>query len=286
MLDFLEDYEEILERDYTEHDFHLDGIIPIFGNDSNIEMPWHNSMMPISNNFLLIDKSVYECSIMGCSTIWIVCPENMQPLIKHRVGEWVDDYYFQHEEQKYVRKKVKSTAKSIPIFYVPIRAEDKHRNCLSWSILYGSLVAYHISKNISRWSIPDKYFISFPHSIYDYHNTIFRERKNLEKFRNVKFVYKEKSIQDNLLLPFIINGLELSNIRKEFKKLSTIEMTKKSENYRDFFSLDKIFSVVIFEQEFEVNFFHDVSMWENYVNFLRSQDVIEKPKDYKIRTLL
>ena len=48
-------------------------------------------MTPIAPNFLAIERAVLECATAGCETIWIVCPSDMQPLLKYRLGEMVQD---------------------------------------------------------------------------------------------------------------------------------------------------------------------------------------------------
>ena len=71
--------------------FHLAGIIPIAGQPLDFEFPWHDCMTPIAANFLAIERAVLECATAGCETIWIVCPSDMQPLLKYRLGEMVQD---------------------------------------------------------------------------------------------------------------------------------------------------------------------------------------------------
>jgi UTP-glucose-1-phosphate uridylyltransferase len=52
-------------------------------------------MLPIQNDFTLIQKSVFECAMAGCSTIWIVANDDLAPLVKKHIGEWVyDPVYF------------------------------------------------------------------------------------------------------------------------------------------------------------------------------------------------
>ncbi len=71
--------------------FHLAGIIPVAGKDQNFDLPWHESMMPLAKDYLAIERSVLECAYAGCETIWIVCNDDMQPLIRHRIGDYVYD---------------------------------------------------------------------------------------------------------------------------------------------------------------------------------------------------
>ena len=80
---------------------HLAGIIPVANlkTDFNLDIP--ACMMPVDAGFTAIQKSVFECAIAGCSTIWIVANNDLAPIVRKRVGEWVYDpvYY----KRKYVR---------------------------------------------------------------------------------------------------------------------------------------------------------------------------------------
>ena len=65
-------------------------------------VPGHDVLMPVAPDFNLVEKSVAECSYAGCETIWIVCNDDIAPLIKHTVGDWVEDLYT-IEKGKYVK---------------------------------------------------------------------------------------------------------------------------------------------------------------------------------------
>ena len=74
---------------------HLAGIIPLANFKDNYKLPYDSFMLPIENDFTLIQKSVFECALAGCSTIWIVANDDLAPLVKKHIGEWVyDPVYF------------------------------------------------------------------------------------------------------------------------------------------------------------------------------------------------
>ena len=76
------------------HSFHLAGIVPVAGQKLDFNFPWHDCLQPIGKNYLAVERAVLECAYAGCETIWIVCHDDMQPLIKHRLGEYVLDPVF------------------------------------------------------------------------------------------------------------------------------------------------------------------------------------------------
>ena len=138
--------------------FHLAGIVPVAGQLLDFDMPWHDSLMPIGKNYLAVERAVLECAWAGSETIWVVCHRDMQPLIKERMGEWIFD------PNSLLEKGIFSSQRRrrVPIYYVPIHPKDRNRrDCLGWSALYGALSAYHISRKISKWLIPDKFIVHF-----------------------------------------------------------------------------------------------------------------------------
>ena len=71
--------------------FHLAGIVPVAGQRLDFNLPWHDSCVPIASDYLAVERAVVECAYAGCETIWIVCHDDMQPLIRNRIGEIIED---------------------------------------------------------------------------------------------------------------------------------------------------------------------------------------------------
>mgnify|MGYP003645077691 CR=1 FL=1 len=108
------------------HD-HMVGVIPVAGFDSDFGFPWPACMQPIAKNYLAIERSVVECAYAGADTIWIVCNDDVQPLIRHRLGEYVQDpvwLYRKFDRHAYENKK------PIPIFYAPINPKSRQDRLL------------------------------------------------------------------------------------------------------------------------------------------------------------
>ena len=101
----------------------LAGIIPISGRDEKLGLPWPDCLQPISDNYMPIERSVYECALAGCDSIWIVCNDDYSPLLKKRLGDYIlDPKIFSH--WKFLRFK-EDHKEYIPIFYVPINQKDR-----------------------------------------------------------------------------------------------------------------------------------------------------------------
>ena len=71
--------------------FHLAGVVPIAGQALDFDFPWHDSMMPVGEKYLAIERAIQECAMAGCETIWVVCHMDTQAIVRERVGDWVYD---------------------------------------------------------------------------------------------------------------------------------------------------------------------------------------------------
>ena len=272
--------------------FHLAGIVPVADQPRDFCMPWHDSMMPIAPNFLAVENAGINCATAGCETIWIVCHMDMQSLIRHRVGDWIEDPVFIGRMNKYPSE----ARKQIPIFYVPIHPKDRDkRDCLGWSALYGALSSYSISKKISKWVIPDRYYISFPYGIFDLEH-VRKIRKKISNKNNFYLSYQGKTVKDGLHLSFTFSGEDFRRFRKELRDdamtiyiKGTKEKIPVSERYSArYFSLDKVFKSAIIgedDQVKEIDWFYDIGDWEGYRKYLASDhsEQVRKPSYYKYK---
>ena len=265
--------------------FHLAGIIPVAGQPLDFKMDWHDAMMPIAPNYLAVERAVYECTWAGCETIWIVCNEDMTPLIRHRLGEWVQDpVWIGRGLDPYPSQ----TRKQIPIFYVPVHAKDVgKRDCLSWSVIWGATTAFRVSVKLSKWVVPKRYYVAFPYGVYD--PEILRpHRKDISSERPFMLSHKGKTVQDNEYLGFTFGRDDFVACRRKLREgtgkynsevmedgIFPREKLPKEERWSArHFLLDKIFEPVIIdiESKVEVPWYHKIDSWEKYCNFLSSEE--------------
>lgn len=255
--------------------FHLAGIIPVAGKILDFNMPWHDSLMPISQNYLAVERSVVECAYAGCETIWIVCNDDMQPLIKHRLGEYVQDPVWAFRRYE----KFQSNAqKRIPIYYVPISAHDRgKRDSLGWAALHGMYVSRKIAKGISRWVAPDRYYVSFPYGVYDVE--ALREHRSKISSNKPAFVsFQDKTIRDGEYLGFTMSWEDAEKTRKKIWKKGTIKKDKKTgellplhERYSAAsFSLKDIYGDLAGDDALiiDIKKYWNIASWQDYCAYI------------------
>lgn len=276
----------------SKKSFHLAGVIPVAGQSLDFEMAWHDCMMAIGKGYTLIQNAVYECAYAGCETIWIVCNDDMQPLIRHVVGDYIYDPVYMSRKHA---PRSREEKKKISIFYVPIHPKDRDkRDCLGWSVLHGAVTALKVSSQLSKWLIPDKYYVSFPYGLFP-SEELRPLRDKISSTNNFYITSTKGGVGDNQHTSFTFGKDEFvkyrRNLRKKATGMYTSEVlssagipTKKlpvEERYSArFFDLSDIF-----EHEdsdgfvYQPSFFHNVSSWEEYVKYISTTEdkKVKKP---------
>lgn len=244
---------------------HLAGIVPIGGQPLDFNMPWHDSLLPIAPDYLAVERAVFQCALAGCETIWIVGHLGTQPLVRKRIGDVIID-----PATALNHKSAYMATKQISIYYVPIHPKDRlKRDCLGWSVLYGADSAYRIADFISKWIAPEKFFCSFPYGIVP-DEALKENRLLLSSKQNVIFSYNNKTIKDNLHLPFTFNADDFFRCRDIVKHKQATEWGEKSARYYD---LAAVFKGVDTTSSYMLNlsWFHDISSWNNYKAYMASE---------------
>lgn len=250
------------KKETSQHSFHLAGIVPLISESGDFGMMWDDSLTPIAPNYTAIERAVVEAAWAGCETIWIVANDDVSPLIKHRLGEWIQD-------PRFLGFRKRADDKRIPIFYIPLKAKDRGvRDCLPWNILYGTWAAYWVCRRLSKWVIPDRYYVSFPYGVYyeDSPNII---REEISTDKPFYFSHNGKTVKDGKYLGFTYTG-------EQFIKYKSLLRTFKYDAIK--LKLEDIFGSDIIEKEatiLEVPWYYSIDSWEGYREYLGSEDSAE-----------
>ena len=269
--------------------FHLAGIIPLAGQPLDFKMPWHDALMPLSPDYLAVERSVLECAYAGCEAIWIVCNDDMSPLVRHKIGEFVQDpiwYYrrFERDKQEFQKK--------IPIYYVPIHPKDRNkRDCLGWSVLHGAYSANDVASKLSTWLKPDKYYVSFPYGYYS-PEELRKWRKEISSHRRFFLSHEGKTVSDGEYLGFTFTKTEYEKLVSEVKQKSTGLWNKdrteklpldKRFSYR-FFSLKEVFESLKPYKKYEIKEYWKLDNWKSYCEFIGTKGpALVKPPEYILK---
>ncbi len=246
---------------------HLAGIIPAIQKTSNFEMDWHDCLMPIATGYTALEHAVYECAMAGCHTIWIIASEDVSPLARKRIGDFVQDPVFIGRKGKFPSK----DRRPIPVFYIPL---EERRDSVAWAITEACQKVSAISSDISKWLQPERFYISFPQGIYDV-KILRQHRQTIINEENILLSSDGLTVRDGEYLGFTLSKGDIDDSVETFKEIENQHLFgSEDEEYlgEDIFSLDKIFSRVIIEEseQVELPFYGCVEDWNGYCNYLSS----------------
>ena len=273
---------------------HLSGIIPIANYETDLNVSFPELLIPVADGFNLIQKSVHECAMAGCNTIWIVANDDMAPIIRKTIGDWVYDpvYYKRDMESKFYSQ----LRKEVPIYYVGIKPKDQDkRDSYGWSILEGIHAAYMTSLKISKWLTPEKYYISFPFGVFDIY-FIRKHRKLIrDKTKNLFFKYNGQSVADNKYLPFTMTGEDFKLCRRAINKKTTRgylpplpdqqypsqKLPLQERWSARHFTLSDIYKPLIGmpHESVDLKWHYNICDWQSYVDYISSDNLLDKPLD-------
>ena len=263
---------------------HLAGIVPVSGLKSDFDLPWHPSLMPLAPDYLAVERAVAECAYAGCNTIWIVCDDSITPLIRHQIGEKIQDpvYSYRHFE---INKN--DAQRPIRIYYVPVAIRDiNKRDNLAWSAIYGTKTAHKILKKISDWTAPDKFYISWPYGYYK--PFLIRSlRRNISE-NNFMLRFNDKTVKDNLYLGFTLTMKQVDLLLSEVRAKSSgvwqddnhtkrLPMEERF-SYRNF-DLKEVFNSINIGSYniYDVEDYSTIDCWKKYCKFLGENEAPSKP---------
>ena len=253
----------------NELSYHLAGIVPVAGQPLDYNMPWHDSLIPVHQDYHAVERAVHSAAMAGCNTIWIVLHREAQPLIKKKISSWIYDPITVWKAPYVFFNK-----KEIPIYYVAINPKDrKRRDSQAWSVLYGARVASYISLKISRWVVPKRFLVMSPYGIVP-EDTLRESRMDLRGTDNVLFTHNGKTFLDNEHLPFTFDADDFKKCKDQFK----INYTG-ADNDKKF---SDIFGPIDINPYRKINleWAYNISTWDGYAHFLGSQHnkLCERPK--------
>lgn len=245
--------------------------IPRSKKDSGI---FHRSLRQVGEDVNLIQTSILECANVGCSSIWICCDEEFQPMIREIAGNFVKDpiSVLKSNFTKFPR----DNQVEIPIYYYMVHPRDRTKRAGPvWDVLNTCLTVYHFSKKISRWVVPEKYYITGCFGVHD-PESMMKYRKTILGDDNVMFTHKDLSFLDDEHLPFTLDSGSIKNILYNLKNKSV------------FSSLTQILFSDIIDiigddvEKIEINEYYPCYEWVDYTRMISS---FKLSKNYDVQYL-
>jgi hypothetical protein len=270
---------------------HIAGIIPVANLETEHQTAISPILLQVDSGFTAIQKSVFECALAGCKTIWIVANPDLAPIVRKVMGDYVQDPVYYNRNMSKFHSELR---REIPIYYVPISLQDcDKRDSYGWSVIHGVNSAWWVGVKISKWLTPDKYFVSFPMAAYDIYSLREYRKQIADKKSNFFLTYNNQTVKDNQPLSFTLTGNDCIKCRRQINKTTTREYLPplEGEKYPSQklpldqrwsarkFDLSQVFDALDTKSatKIKLDWFYDLSSWQEYRNFLGSEHQIEKP---------
>jgi len=270
---------------------HLAGIVPVANLQTDFDFNFPEVLLPLNNGFTCIQKSVVECAYAGCSTIWIVANPDLAPVVRKTIGDWIYDPVYLGRS-KYGEGS--EHRREIPIYYCNILPKNMdRRDSYGWSVLSGVYAAWLTSNKISKWIVPEKYYVSFPMGVFDIYKI--RENRKIinDTQKNFFLTFDGKTVKNNLPLSFTMFGDDYLNCRRDVNAKTTKEFynTAPDEQYPSKklpleerwsarnFEFSDVFNKLCADEAHNYNpeYFFNASTWSGYNDYMSSDFILKTP---------
>jgi len=275
----------------------LVGIIPIAGHDKyDFNQPWPDCLMPIASGYSLIEAAVVECAWAGCKSIWIVVNDNLAPIIRKKIGDWVFDPIWNNRKFDPIPHESK---RRIPVFYVPVPLKNRDKiDCLSWSVIHGALTAFKVTSSLTKWATPSRYYVSFAQSYIEPFQ-IREYRKIIHGSKNVYMTSNGFGVKDGMFTSFTFDKNDWLEFRRVIRTGTGIKVPGSAPMSNEFlpveerwsarwFGVEKVFAPLKLEESeiIPVKNFFNVRSWEEYTDFIVAsrQMSLKRPKSVLVGT--
>ena len=149
--------------------------------------------------------------------------------------------------------------------------------------MYGAHVAYSISKKISTYVVPSRYYVAFPYGVYP--PEILRpHRKQISSRRPFVLSFLDLTIKDGEYLGFTFDAEDFKQCRAKLRKDGTgrfvpgIGLTEKLLPVEErwsarHFSIEQVFSSLVLDGglNVEVDWYFKVDNWDDYCEYMGSE---------------
>jgi hypothetical protein len=282
-----------MEREKTKYVSHLVGIIPIQNGPKNDGFPWPNALAPLYKNYTALHRSVLECAMAGCSSIWVITEKKHIPLLKAVVGNYVEDPVLAQLPVEFKDNfKIK-----VPIWYASLPVRDiGRRDCYGRSILAGAEYALKLAQRLSVKVTPEKFFVSFPHRVYSAWNLQNLRKKIKDDKKNFYFTLEGKTIKDGAEVGFTFFKEDFERFKLDFKTKDKGAWEHTGNGVKGLYrkpidqqypakrlTLDEVFASATLDDAvlLDCGKNNDISTWEGYAKYIATSKWYRMPKKVK-----
>tara|TARA_R100001591_G_C4349304_1_gene182693 strand:+ start:1595 stop:2119 length:525 start_codon:yes stop_codon:yes gene_type:complete len=149
----------------------------------------------------------------------------------------------------------------VPIFYVPLSYKHQTKKGLGVAIVDGISACFHASSKISKWIVPNKYYVSSPYGVYK--PQINKIRGCIANNDSFFLTCEGNSALTGHHLGFSLGIEQVKHVGYLFKRMDP----------KTHFSVDKILNNDIVKKQIEtleIDNYNNIQNWNEYVQMWRN----------------
>lgn len=294
----------------------LVGIIPLSNIKSEHKNPSGFANLLVTKDMTVLQRSIEECSLVGCDIIYIFAGRFVQKYVKAKYSSYIFDImdvtkhysgwktFMKHMDTKdgiqtYINSR-SGHFKVIPIVFHSLSLPITMFNPVKSQLLSAFFGAYEVSDMLMSLSetLGDvRFFFSFPQTSCLLSACIHTKEawtglvaiRELLKGDPCKFVADGLGISDGVLAPFTSNVQQIETFRKHFFKSEAMDKLNKTVKHKEFKSL----SVFKNNKPIDVGRCFTLNEWVPYCEYLNYpikdyclnvfyKDILNKSTGYKL----
>jgi len=156
-------------------------------------------------------------------------------------------------------------------------------------MIHGAFIADYISRTVSRWVTPRKFYVSFPYGIYNVKD-IYKHRRRLVSDRRTYFSFDGRTAQDGEYLPFTFDLLDVKRFKNVIRKkgVGKFEIDYSGDSNHEynlklrplaerfsarFFNLEDVIAFEDIQEDeiYELSWYYNISSWDGLCEYIGSE---------------
>lgn len=129
----------------------------------------------VAEDYTAIERAVMECAWAGCRTIWLCVDSDVEPIIRKRIGDYVEDpvyiwrkYEWKTDPETGQEDRPTDFKKYIPVYYVPTLPKERGKiDSYGWGLITSARAAIAVGSQIGEMLQPTRFYAAFPYGVYD-----------------------------------------------------------------------------------------------------------------------
>lgn len=214
---------------------YLAGIVPVTGQSFDFKTVIHHSLSLVAEDYTAIERAVIECAWAGCRTIWLCVDSDVEPIIRKRIGDYVEDpvytwrkYGWGPDPKADITNRPTDFKKYIPVYYIPTLSKERGKiDSYGWGLITAARAAISVGSQIGEMLQPTRFYAAFPYGVYD--PGLVRAHRRQVAEGPFAFQHEGETFKDGKHIGFTLEPSDIKTIAADVRKRTTKQTILKEE---------------------------------------------------------